>query len=79
MIQYEYKTILLKGRDAADFNTDFTKKLNLLGREGWELILSVLQPCLGSYQYSLVGVTQKLTLIFKRQVQQSQFNREASK
>lgn len=79
MIQYEYKTILLKGRDAADFNTSFTKKLNLLGRDGWELILSILQPCLGSSQYSLVGVTQKLTLIFKRQVQQPQFNEEAAK
>lgn len=39
MKQFEYKleNIQIQLRNGVDFNTAMTKKLNLLGKEGWEL------------------------------------------
>lgn len=66
MVQYEYETILLNSRDVDEAGNSLTGKLNAYGKDGWELVSSLTQPCLGSSQYSLIGISQKYILIFKR-------------
>ena len=68
MLQFEYKTALINGKEVDESN-NLTEKLNIYGKNGWELISSFTQPCLGSSQYSLIGITQKYVLIFKRQLE----------
>lgn len=69
MLQFEYKTVLMNGNGVDDVGNNLTNKLNAYGKNGWELILSFSQPCLGSSQFSLIGITQKYILIFKRQLE----------
>lgn len=69
MNQYEYKVILLNEKELNHFEDDLTDRLNHSGKDGWELVSSVSRPCLGGSQYALIGITQKLTLIFKRRME----------
>jgi hypothetical protein len=66
MGQFEYKTVFINGKDMDDVSDSLTDKLNAFGRDKWELVSSFIQPGLGSSQYSLIGITQKYILIFKR-------------
>lgn len=67
-MQFEYKTLLINGKDVDNVNDSITEKLNTYGKDEWELVSSLTQPCLGSSQYSLLGITQKYILILKRRL-----------
>jgi hypothetical protein len=67
MVQFEYKTILVNGKEMDDVSGSLTDNMNTYGKDGWELVSTFSQPCLGSSQYSLIGISQKYILIFKRQ------------
>ena len=69
MLQFEYTTVLINSKEVDEISNNLTDKLNAYGKDGWELISSFTQPCLGSSQYSLIGITQKYILIFKRQIE----------
>jgi hypothetical protein len=69
MMQFEYKTVLINSKDVDDVSNSLTDKLNTYGKDGLELVSSLTQPCLGSSQYSLIGITQKFILIFKRRLE----------
>lgn len=68
-MQFEYKTVLMNGKGVDDVSNNLTEKLDTYGKDGWELISSFTRPCLGGSHYSLVGITQKYILIFKRQLE----------
>lgn len=72
MDQYEYMTAALNGKDMDDSDGLFAVKLNKHGKNGWELVSVISQPCLGSSQYNLLGISQKNTLIFKRQLEHNE-------
>lgn len=72
MLQFEYKTVLINGKELDDVSNSLTDTLNAYGKDGWELISSLVQPCLGSTQYALIGITQKYILILKRPLEHSQ-------
>ncbi len=65
MIKTEYKQLVLKITDFLSFVGDFkeedTKKLNELGKDGWELVQSV--PIARAF-----GRTDKILFIFKRDI-----------
>lgn len=71
MEQFEYKTVFRGGKDVDDASHSLTDKLNAYGKDGWELVSSLAQPSLGSSQYSLIGITGEITLIFKRRLEQN--------
>lgn len=64
-MKYEYMTIALSKHESDDSGV-LAAKLNGYGKNGWELVSVVSQPCLGSVPYSLIGISQKNTLILKR-------------
>ncbi|MCR1975461.1 DUF4177 domain-containing protein [Clostridium sporogenes] len=68
MVGFEYTALVVELKDINDGNS-LTNLLNLHGKNGWELVFTTPQPCLGSSQYALIGITQKMFLIFKRQLQ----------
>lgn len=72
MVQYEYMTTLLSGKDIDDSDDRLAAKLNKHGKSGWELVSAISQPHLGSSQYNLFGVSQKNILIFKRKLEQEE-------
>ncbi len=65
---YEYKTLALHGDELDNSCEKLTKKLNEVGKKGWELVSVLSQNGLGSSQYNILGITQKQFLVFKRQV-----------
>lgn len=67
-MNYEYMTVVLNKQDADDSGI-LAIKLNSYGKSGWELVSVVSQSCLGSVPYSLIGISPKNTLIFKRGVE----------
>lgn len=69
MVQFEYKTVVINAKDVDDVSDNLTDELNVYGKDGWELVSSLTQPCLGSSKYSLIGITQKYIFIFKRQLE----------
>ncbi len=69
MDTFEYKTVTVDCKDMEQTQDTLTDQLNRRGKEGWELVSSFTRPYLGSSQYSLVGLTYRVTLIFKRQNQ----------
>ena len=72
MKKYEYRTILVSGKSAFQRTIDvskFTKELNKLGAEGWELVTSKsAQPEWGSY----MGIL----FVFKRPIHVPTTNRK---
>ena len=66
METFEYKTVTVDCKDMAHSQDTLATQLNHWGKEGWELVSSLTHPYLGSSQYSLVGLTHRVTLIFKR-------------
>ncbi|APH13720.1 hypothetical protein NPD5_2116 [Clostridium sporogenes] len=68
MVGFEYTTLAVELKDINDGNS-LTDLLNLHGKNGWELVSTTTQSCLGSSQYALIGITQKMFLILKRQLQ----------
>ena len=68
-MQFKYKTLLMSSKDVDDISVSLADKLNVYGKDGWELVSALTQPCLGSSQYSLIGITQKYILIFKQQLE----------
>lgn len=67
-MKYEYMTIVLSKQDSDDSGV-LSTKLNSYGKKGWELVSVISQPHLGNVPYSLIGISQKNTLIFKREEQ----------
>ncbi len=68
MIEFEYKTISVDSKETEHSEKTLSDKLNSYGKNGWELAACFTYPCIGSSQYSLIGIAQKVTLIFKRQL-----------
>lgn len=68
MAGFEYKTICIESKKIEHSDKPLMDKLNHYGREGWELVTSFTYPYIGSSQYSLIGIAQKITLIFKREL-----------
>jgi len=66
METFEYKTVTVDCKDMEHSQDKLTAQLNRWGKESWELVSSLTHPYLGSSQYSLVGLTHRVTLIFKR-------------
>ena len=66
METFEYKTVTVDCKDMEHSQDKLTAQLNRWGKEGWELVSSLTHPYLGSSQYSLVGLTHRVTLILKR-------------
>jgi len=66
MSKYEYMTIVLNERDIEGSSNYLNEKLNQYGKNGWKLVTATSQPRLGSTKYNLLGISQKVTLIFKR-------------
>lgn len=69
MAQYEYQTVVVNNGNLKEANSGLTSMLNSYGKYGWELVSSLTQPSLGSTQYSVLGISQKYTFIFKRQLE----------
>ena len=68
MSEFEYKTISIDSKETHIFEKSLSDKLNHYGKDGWELVTCFAYPCIGSSQYSLIGIAQKATLILKRQL-----------
>ena len=68
MIEFVYKTISVDSKETEHSEKTLSDKLNSYGKNGWELAACFAYPCIGSSQYSLIGIAQKVTLIFKRQI-----------
>ena len=66
METFEYKTVTVDCKDREHSQNTLAAQLNIWGNEGWELVSALTHPYLGSLQYSLVGLTHQVTLIFKR-------------
>lgn len=66
MNKYEYMTAVLGSGDIESPDDRLVAKLNRLGENGWELVSAITQPCFGSSQYNLLGISRKNILIFKR-------------
>ena len=61
---------LMSSKDVDDISVSLADKLNIYGKDGWELVSALTQPCSSSSQYSLIGITQKYILIFKQRLEQ---------
>ena len=68
MTEFEYKTIVIDSKETEHSEKSLSDKLNHYGKDGWELVTCFAYPCIGSSQYSLIGIAQKATLIFKRRL-----------
>ena len=68
MTEFEYQTIEIDSRKTEHSKQALSDKLNHYGKDGWELVTCFAYPCIGSSQYSLIGIAQKTTLIFKRRL-----------
>ena len=68
MEKFEYKTMSVDSKETDKPDSLLTDRLNQYGKDGWELAASFACPCIGSSQYSLIGLAQKTTFIFKRRL-----------
>ncbi len=76
MTEFEYKTISIDSKETEHSEKSLSDKLNCYGKDGWELVTCFSYPCIGSSQYSLIGIAQKATLIFKRRLHSEKEARE---
>ena len=73
MKKFEYTTKSFEAsKSISAIAASMEKELNILGENGWELVTSITQPGLGSSEYSLIGITQKIIFVLKRQSPQSE-------
>ena len=68
MTEFEYKTVVIDSKETEYSEKPLSDKLNHYGKDGWELVTCFAYPCIGSSGYSLIGIAQKATLIFKRRL-----------
>ncbi len=68
MTEFEYKTISIDSKETDISEKSLSDKLNHYGKNGWELVTCFSYPCIGSSGYSLIGIAQKATFIFKRRL-----------
>ena len=68
MEKFEYKIMSVDSKETDKQDSLLADRLNQYGKEGWELATSFACPYIGSSQYSLIGLAQKTTLIFKRRL-----------
>ena len=68
MTEFEYKTLSIDSKETEHSEKALPDKLNHYGKDGWELVTCFSYPCIGSSGYSLIGIAQKATLIFKRRL-----------
>lgn len=68
MEKFEYKIMSVDSKETDKHDSLLADRLNQYGKDGWELATSIACPCIGSSQYSLIGLAQKTTLIFKRRL-----------
>ena len=76
MTEFEYKTISIDSKETEHSEKSLSDKLNHYGKDGWELVTYFSYPCIGSTQYSLIGIAQKAALIFKRRLHSEKEARE---
>lgn len=68
MTEFEYKTLSIDSKETEHSEKALSDKLKHYGKDGWELVTCFSYPCIGSPGYSLIGIAQKATLIFKRRL-----------
>lgn len=68
MEKFEYKTMSVDSKETDKSDSLLADRLNQYGKDGWELAASFACPYIGSSQYSLIGLAQKTTFIFKRRL-----------
>lgn len=68
MEEFEYKTMSVDSKETDKLDSLLADRLNQYGKDGWELAASFACPYIGSSQYSLIGLAQKTTFIFKRRL-----------
>ena len=66
MESFECKTDTVDCKSMEHSQNTLTAQLNRWGEEGWELVSSLTHPALGNSLHSLVGLTHRVTRIFKR-------------
>ena len=76
MTEFEYKTISIDSKETYISEKSLSDQLNHYGKDGWELVTGFAYPCIGSSQYSLIGIAQRHTLIFKRRLRSEKEARE---
>lgn len=67
-MQYEYKTLPVTSDEIYPMGEGLTKKLNQIGKQGWELVSILSQNGVGSSSYNIFGITQKQFLLLKRAI-----------
>ena len=68
MEKFEYKIMFVDSKETDKPDSLLADRLNQYGKDGWELAASFACPYIGSSQYSLIGLAQKTTFIFKRRL-----------
>ncbi len=68
MEKFEYKIMSVDSKESDKPDSLLADRLNQYGKDGWELAASFACPYIGSSQYSLIGLAQKTTFIFKRRL-----------
>ncbi len=76
MTEFEYKTVSIDSKETEHSEKALSDKLDHYGKEGWELVTCFAYPCIGSSGYSIIGIAQKATLIFKRRLHPEKEARE---
>ena len=56
MEKFEYKIMSVDSKETDKPDSLLADRLNQYGKDGWELAASFACPCIGSSQYSLIGL-----------------------
>ncbi|KGO12956.1 DUF4177 domain-containing protein [Clostridium botulinum] len=69
---FEYKTIIFEtGQLISVFSSSMENEFNNLENDGWELVSLISNPHLGSTRYALVGVSNNILAVLKREQRES--------